>query len=315
MKNINKLKDSKGVTILNFVLILVIVIAFIIIGILAYNHMSLSEQNDKLEAAKLENNMTNDVANNNITGEVPNNVDKKELSKDDEIVMELNEKISFEPYILDELTSSKELNFVDKNNENYVKNDTILRMAFSKVDPQKFVNKNPEDVTAIVSYGVKETIVSDAIKNIFNNQIDYIKKDFIHTSSSEFNSYEHYSFIRYNETEDEYNFTQTMGGGGLTPFIEQTLYKAYKIDENTIELEMKIAFIDIGDNDTYDIYKEYNDGKYEELVDQKAGNYVLKEDREKLQSDLLELDLNTAVYTFKLDNTTNEYYLAEYKFN
>ncbi len=83
---------------------------------------------------------------------------------------------------------------------------------------------------------------------------------------------------------------------------------------------MKTAFIDIGGfgeggKATYKIYKEYDDGKYKELLGEEFTiNFSDSNEKDSWQSYIRELDLNTAVYTFKLDDATNEYYLAEYKF-
>ncbi len=58
MKNINKLENQKGITVINLVLSIVIIITLGVVGFLAYQYVTLSEQNQIVELDE-SNNVTN----------------------------------------------------------------------------------------------------------------------------------------------------------------------------------------------------------------------------------------------------------------
>ena len=304
-----KIKKQNGATFINVILVIAVIILLVMVFILLYNQGHITEnKNVNVSVGDLQNNQGEKVE------------DSKEadpINLEDDIIKKLADKVDFESGILDELIMFKDIDFINKDSDDFVSNNTILRMGLTKANDE--LKESTESLpNGLPFLELKQKQMDESIKNIFGNEIKYKHSGFYGMISSEFYNCSGFNTdVSYNESKDRYSLIAVQGGGDGFRYIMQEPHKASKIDEETIELEQKIAFVKpvmINDYDwKNEIYKDYISGEFENLA-LELQNKDATETNKVLRGKMKNADLNTAKYTFKLDKSTNEYYLTNFEY-
>ena len=298
------MKKQNGVTLISVILVIIVIILLGMVFVLLYNqgYINADKEVNVSIGDKQDNGEKDTKGSKEITP----------ISLESTIVEKLINKVNFESGILDELIMFKNIDFINENSENYVSNSTVLRMGLTMAGDQ--LKESGESLpNGLPFMELKTDQMDTSIKNIFGSEIKYKHLGFYGMISSEFYNCSGFNTdISYDKIEDEYLFIPVQGGGDGFRYIIQEPCKANKIDEQTIELEQKIAFVKpvmTKDNEwTNEIYKDYVSGEFEDLAFESEMN------GEEFRKEIKDANLNTAKYTFKLDKSTNEYYLTSFEY-
>lgn len=230
-----------------------------------------------------------------------------------ELVTKLTEKITLTPNVVASIY--KEGAF----NEETISNGLKLRMAWAKVgEENKYMAKEGEqDIVAI-----EKAKIQESIQNIFGTQVQYKDMSFNNTIVNE--------FVSTTENQGVINYNNNLYTGKIseieeenTSLIYQEIKKVVQYDDR-IELYVNTAFIKAEDG-KYSIYKNYANGfnnkllevTNEELFANEAIDLTTGEGtitvKQNSVLDSIREKLNTYSYTFRIDDSINEYYLSEFK--
>ena len=293
------MKKENGATLINTVLVILVIILIVMVFTLLYSQGKTSKKsNTKFNAY----------------GQEVENIRKDEtttMSLKSSIAKKLIEKVDFESGILDELIGFKKIDFINENSEDYVYNDTILRMAMSK-SFDELVKIDSQTGNQI--HELEQKKLERSIENIFGDKIKYTNAMFKGIISSTFENGNIFNTeISYNRAQKKYSMILRQEGGNGFKYIKQVPFKINQVDESTIELEQKIGFIVPIQKDgswTNKAYKDYISGELKNLqtlIDE-------KETIEDLENKMEKEELNIVKYTFKLDKSMNQYYLTNFEY-
>ena len=298
------MKKQNGATLISVILVIVVIILLGMIFVLLYNQGYIN--------GNKEVNVSTENKQNNGEKEAEGNIEVTSINLENDVVKKLIDKVNFESGILDELIMFKDIDFINENSKNYASNSTVLRMGLTMAG-DKLKESGKSLPNGLPFLELKADQMETSIKNIFGSEIKYKHLGFYGMISSEFYNCSGFNTdISYDKIEDEYLLIPVQGGGDGFRYIIQEPCKANKIDEQTIELEQKIAFVKpvmTKDNEwTNEIYKDYVSGEFEDLAFESEMN------GEEFRKEIKDANLNTAKYTFKLDKSTNEYYLTSFEY-
>lgn len=287
--------------------IIVTVLIVILVGLLIYAYKVINE----IESNPVKNAET-DVTNEKILNEN----EPIELEQEDDEVKKIIEKINFPTYAIASIYRTEGFDI------NTIKNDLILRLAWSKAT-KELVENTVNEIGEYKRTATQEEM-EKCIKRIFGENIEY--------TNESFNNIEVQTFHGYEESQGEVNYNNEIytanyleGGGGDVPFIHQQIEKALKYDDK-IEIYVKTAFINTKYDETsneydYIIYKEFKQDKFNDKVAEIDDLTFMEAYTEKIKelSDLknntqiekLSSELNTYVYTFNLEKD-GQYYLTAF---
>jgi len=284
--------------------IIVILLIVILVGLLIYAYKTIQEiKTNELKTVE--------------TNETPQKDGEPiELKLDDSQVKNIIEKINFPTYAIASIYRTEGFDI------NTIKNDLILRLAWSKAT-KELVENTVNEIGEYKRTATQEEM-GKCIKRIFGENIEY--------TNETFNNIEVQTFHGYEESQGEVNYNNEIytanyleGGGGDVPFIHQQIEKALKYDSK-IEIYVKTAFIDAKYVETaneydYIIYKEFKQNEFNDKVAEIDDLTFMEAYTEKIKelSDLknntqiekISSELNTYVYIFKLDED-GQYYLTEF---
>jgi hypothetical protein len=266
--------------------------------------------------SNLENLINSTLLSNTTKNNFTNNSNKEtKLDINDNISQQLLNKINFPTYAISSIYNVK--NFDSTN----IPNDLILRLGWSKISPEdKTIIKDNE----IIHQTATKQTLNNSIKNIFG-KINYTDTSFNNTNINTFSGYhENIGEITYSNNLYTANYVE--GGGGDVPFIYQQLEKIIKYN-NKIDIYVKTAFVDTKydenlDDFKYIIYSDFNNNTFNtKLLETTSKEFSNNQNLEQIStrenktiSNVLN-KLNTYVYSFELDNSTQKYYLTSfYKF-
>ena len=301
------MKKQNGATLINVILVIVVIILLGMVFVLLYNQGYINGNKEtNINVVDKQKDGEKDVEGSEKT--TPINLESS-------IVEKLIDKVNFESGILDELIMLKNIDFINEDAEDYVSNSTVLRMGLTMAG-DKLKESGESLPNGLPFLELKTDQMDTSIKNIFGNEIKYKDSGFYGMISSEFYNCSGFNTdISYNEIDDKYLFVAVQGGGDGFRYIMQEPCKATQLDNETIELEQKIAFVKpvmVNDSDwTNEIYKDYVSGEFKNLAFELETSEI---DEENLREKMNEADLNSAKYTFKLDKSTNEYYLTSFEY-
>ena len=298
------MKKQNGATLISVILVIVVIILLGMIFVLLYNQGYIN--------GNKEVNVSTENKQNNGEKEAEGNIEVTSINLENDVVKKLIDKVNFESGILDELIMFKDIDFINENSKNYASNSTVLRMGLTMAG-DKLKESGKSLPNGLPFLELKADQMETSIKNIFGSEIKYKHLGFYGMISSEFYNCSGFNTdISYDKIEDEYLLIPVQGGGDGFRYIIQEPCKASQIDEETIELEEKIAFVKpvtVNDTDwTDEIYKDYITGEFKNLAFESEMN------GEDFRKEIKDANLNTAKYTFKLDKSTNEYYLTSFEY-
>lgn len=302
-------------------LILTILVIFVMGGFIyriVREKMKADRKIDQLNKniSNLENLINSTLLSNTTKNNFTNNSNKEtKLDINDNISQQLLNKINFPTYAISSIYNVK--NFDSTN----IPNDLILRLGWSKISPEdKTIIKDNE----IIHQTATKQTLNNSIKNIFG-KINYTDTSFNNTNINTFSGYhENIGEITYSNNLYTANYVE--GGGGDVPFIYQQLEKIIKYN-NKIDIYVKTAFVDTKydenlDDFKYIIYSDFNNNTFNtKLLETTSKEFSNNQNLEQIStrenktiSNVLN-KLNTYVYSFELDNSTQKYYLTSfYKF-
>lgn len=284
-------------TILAIIIILGLVVLIIQLGKYAYNLNKKDTTTD---------NEIETSSNQSTTQEIGN-----VINKNNEVVPKIINQITFSPKVTASIYSEGE--FTAES----MPNDLKLKMGWSKTKNEsilKSINENNEEVETIEKMTMDETIktVLGPTTESKGESFDYAKVTSFAASDEKVTySAGLYTKISKNLQEEK------------TPFIYQEVQKVVRYSEKII-LYVKTVYIVVEDG-KYIVYKGYENNEFTEklfeikpeellgdvIIDQNSGEgSITIEPNAKL--DDIRNQLDTYKYTFKLDGSTQEYYLSEF---
>ena len=195
----------------------------------------------------------------------------------------------------------------------------ILKLGWSKITPE--YNESLTNSLGVDTESATKEKLKASIQEIFGKNIKYKDASFTSTDNTIY-------AISEKVTYDKNIYRINSVGAGERPYIYQEIQEAKKYDDR-IELVVKTAFTEYDYTNAEDmadaklvIYKDIKNGKPQNKVmeiskdTEKTGIYASLSNGFAVQknSTLLSIynNLNTYTYTFNLDKTTNNYYLAAF---
>lgn len=316
-----KYREPIRIRLITVFLILTILVIFVMGGFIyriVREKMKADKKIDQLNKniSNLENLINSTLLSNTTKNNFTDNSNKEtKLDINDNISQQLLNKINFPTYAISSIYNVK--NFDSTN----IPNDLILRLGWSKISPEdKTIIKDNE----IIHQTATKQTLNNSIKNIFG-KINYTDTSFNNTNINTFSGYhENIGEITYSNNLYTANYVE--GGGGDVPFIYQQLEKIIKYN-NKIDIYVKTAFVDTKydenlDDFKYIIYSDFNNNTFNtKLLETTSKEFSNNQNLEQIStrenktiSNVLN-KLNTYVYSFELDNSTQKYYLTSfYKF-
>ena len=256
-------------------------------------------------------------------------VAKQEIYLYDEEVKELVDKFNFNTSV--QASMYKIGDFTASN----MPNDLILRMAWDSItdENEKVLHEDQQEASESESQKtqtVSQEDMAKAVKNLFGNEITYTDESFDNIQTTTFGG----DNVNKGEIEYKdgvYTATYTEEGVATEPYIYEMAEQALK-NENTIEIYVKTAFVDIQDGEEemsqHDLYSNYdfNTNKFENKLLSVEGTELLNENynyngesdtsislEDNSYFESIQDGLKTYVYTFTRDVDTGEYCFAELK--
>ena len=267
------------------------------------------------ESSNTSSGVFNDIVTNFSIGETNNvNTDTilEELDFDSDIVQKL---IPFTgAYPSNDLIYITKIRNMKKED---ITNDFILKLAFSKVTKDDWSNSYVAEGEML---NIDASILDNYVKSIFGN-IEYEKADFNNTDLVLENTVSSLYDIKYNKDEDKYYININAGDGVEDSFIEYLYPKAVKYDDR-IEISIHPIYIknyhdnsNSGEDGFYYIaYKHYNyetNAFISRLTDNMNEVWQVNDDGKaeynKLIQNIQEKDLETYIFTYKLNEENNSY--------
>ena len=316
-----KYREPIRIRLITVFLILTILVIFVMGGFIyriVREKMKADKKIDQVNKniSNLENLINSTLLSNTTKNNFTDNSNKEtKLDINDNISQQLLNKINFPTYAISSIYNVK--NFDSTN----IPNDLILRLGWSKISPEdKTIIKDNE----IIHQTATKQTLNNSIKNIFG-KINYTDTSFNNTNINTFSGYhENIGEITYSNNLYTANYVE--GGGGDVPFIYQQLEKIIKYN-NKIDIYVKTAFVDTKydenlDDFKYIIYSDFNNNTFNtKLLETTSKEFSNNQNLEQIStrenktiSNVLN-KLNTYVYSFELDNSTQKYYLTSfYKF-
>lgn len=304
-------RNSKKLIFIVILLLILLIIALVIYKISTKSKEIVIDGNKNISIPEAV------IYNENEKEEVTNQEESAiEIDINNDTVKTLIKKIDFKNYAVASIYKVKEFNL------DTIPNELILRLAWASIDEND--KKLVEDSEVYKQTATKETF-DNSVKNIFGKNIKYYDATFTNIDVLKFNGYnENIGDITYADNVYIANYVE--GGGAYLPFIYQYIDKAIK-NGDEIKIYVKTAFIDVTAFDeaqyefTYSIYKNFDNEKSEftdKITDISVTDFNNKYITEGYRSisfnnnEELTNNLNSYVYTFKFDNSTERYYLSEF---
>lgn len=275
------------------------------------NNVNLQEGNEGKEENKVDNN-----------SEDEKNEVAEELNLNDSIVQDIINKFDFETNVQASIYK------VGSFNLDTIPNDLILRMGWgiTNKDEEKTLNYSDElrEMEKCTQTMTKE-VMEKRIKSLFGTNVKYTDASFVNIETETFENYNlNKGKIVY--SNNLYTASYTEGGGGILPFIHESVQKVLKY-QNKVEIYVKTAFVDTdyqSDSQRY-MFIVYSDFDFD---NNKFQNEIIKQSEEEFYENYksttsldtsnhstinsIKNKLNTYVYTFKIDKETGEYYLDSF---
>ncbi len=202
-----------------------------------------------------------------------------------------------------------------------IPDDLKLRIGWANLkEESKFHAKQATGESIVV---VEKNAMRESIKEIFGSQIKYKDVSFDNTNIKTFSTYAETQGIINYEAEKYTGIINERVEEDRVAFIYQEIQKIIQYN-NEIEIVIKTAFVNQED-DKYVIYQNYNDDfenklletTYEKMFENSVFNKRTGEGAVAISNnkvlDEIRHELNTYKYTFTKDDSTEEYYLKEFK--
>lgn len=301
-----KIKRESKMWIIPIIIIFLLLIILIYLGFYAYSL--------KLKLEEIKNNIVSEENEENIVDyTIHEDEIGIELETNENIVKGLIKKIDFPTHVIASIYKTGNFNL------RTIPNDLILRSGWANADKELTENSSK------YNQSVTKEKIADSILDIFGRKLVYIDDSFTNIDVPTFHGYyENRGVISYSNGLYTANYKK---GKGDSAFIHQEIDKVLQYSDR-IEVIVKTAFIDNeynGNTKSFDyiIYKNFNNDKFEEQLykttpkDFKSS--YLNQNNEytsfNSNSKILEIakELNSFIYTFKIDSNNGDYYLSEFR--
>lgn len=297
----NEIKKSSKVLI-----ILVVILFVIILGMgvyIAYDKKIIFSGNEVLDK--------NTIKTNN-----SDNGDFKDIDLNSSDFINLYNKLEYYTYMKDRTHGYYD--FLDSEK-------TTIGFYNSDIKSSDFTRADNGAATDVITYNVKADVLSNSLKNIFGDDINFnyelaignffnLKKEvyetigMVNTCGGEISSYDLNS--------NTYYINMNNGCGGSTgpsaKLITRRIISAQKSNDTIIVKEKSIYF-EAEFNDNNIIYKIYSDKDHKNLID------TLSYSEDTVYNETINVDnyseTSTITHTYKLNKTTNQYYFASSEIN
>lgn len=282
------------------VIIIVLLVLNVKLGKHAYGILTKEEKANANVETKNDTSVTQEIGN--------------VLNNTSEIVQELKKKITFSPNVTASIYNTQGFNSEDISNELKL----ILGWEVAQEGKLISVNEDNQEIEALESKTMNE-----AIKKILGSNMQYQDDSFsnigIESFSKSSKDQNGISYANSLYTSEISELTEE-----LKPLIYQEIQKAVKYSEKII-VYVKTAFIDVDEND-YKVYKNFNENKFKEqllnmkseelfdknLLDTNTGEGTITLEQNSALKEIRK-NLNTYKYIFTFDETTQDYYLSEFR--